>query len=99
MQKKRLDQSKIELEKALARKMPLVEALKNAESALALGRKKLSESEGQYQSATQALATTEKEWKLAISDLQNKIEDLFHKSLIVNKFGFVGLNHYLCICI
>ena len=73
--KKRLDQSKIELEKALARKMPLVEALKNAESALALGRKKLSESEAQYQSATQALSTTEKEWKLAISDLQNKIED------------------------
>ena len=73
--KKRLDQTKIELEKALARKMPLVEVLKNAESALALGRKKLSESEAQYQSATQALATTEKEWKLAISNLQNKIDE------------------------
>ena len=40
-----------------------------------MGRKKLSASEAQYQSATQALSTTEKEWKLAISDLQNKIED------------------------
>ena len=73
--KERLNQSKVAFEKTLALRMPLVEALKKAQISLEHEKKTLSDYEHNSQAVTHAVSTTEKEWKLAISVLQNKIED------------------------
>ena len=73
--KEQMNQSKVAFEKALALKLPLAQVLKDAETALELERKGLSDYEHKSQAASQLVSTTEKDWKLAVSAVQNKIED------------------------